>query len=103
MAFADEVVKAGRGVAYYLDLSLDGFATVAFRYATHAGRFDGSHDYEARIRSMGSLARSLGHGVTAAGSVDVLLDNTDEQADWVMDAVNAYALRASVRLYVAIY
>lgn len=104
MAFADEVVKDGRGVVYRLDVSLDSFATIAYRYSDRAD-IDATYEYDNRIVSLGRLTRGLGVGhVFEAGNVDVVLANDDEGVDWMVDAGTATnVLRARARLYVGLF
>lgn len=85
MTFATDAVAEGRGVAFYLDLSVDAFATTSYRWATHAGQLDGTNHYEARIVAVGAITRGLGVGrqVTSSTS-DVVLDNTDGLLDWLL-------------------
>lgn len=104
MAFADEIVKDGRGLAIRLDVSLDNWTTVNYRYGTHGGKLDGTNYYDARVAKIGTLNRGLGQGgIAAAATLDVVLDNTDELADWLMDRATADALKARFRLYLVVY
>lgn len=104
MSFADEVVKDGRGVVYKLDVSLDDFASISYRYSTHAG-IDSANVYDPRIVGLGNLTRGLGlDHVMQTGSVDVALANEDEGVDWMLNADTALnTLRARCRLYIGLF
>ena len=103
MPFDSEVTKPGRGVAYFLELSFDGFATVTARWGTHSGKLDGANDYEARIIGLGRLERALGQShIAAASTLDVVLDNTDELLDFLFDTPEN-ALKARLRFSIAIW
>jgi hypothetical protein len=91
-------------VAYFLDVSLDRFATTYKRYATHyASAMDlVSPATEVRIvqHGMGVLQRAFApdHGVTAS-TIEVTLANTDGGADWFVDRTSfANVQKAQFRL-----
>jgi hypothetical protein len=102
--FADEVAKYGGGVVIRMDVSLDGFSTVAYRWSRIPGKLDGLNEYDPRITSIGRLDRGFGgDGVVGSSSLDLTLDNTDELADWLMDRTTADALKARFRLYLVAF
>lgn len=104
MAFADEVVKPDRGFTFKMDISLDQFSTISYRYSTHGG-IDASNDYDARIVSISPFTRGLGEDhIIQSGTLDVEFANEDEIVDWMVDTANATdVLKARCRLYVGIY
>lgn len=103
MAFADEVVKEGRGRVIRLDFSTDKFSTIAFRISDVAGKMDGV--YSGRLVSMSRIARAFGQDRIAAGArFDVTLDNTDGLFDTWFNRANVnttFALQC--RVYVTLY
>lgn len=103
MGFTEEAEKPNRGFAIRLDISLDNWGTTAYRYSTVSGRFDGTNDWEKRILSIGTLDRSLGNGVAAAATVDLILDNTDELVDWMMDRSTVDSIKARFKLWIAVF
>src|SRR3990167_6489936 len=104
MAFADEVVKDGRGVAVRLDISTENWTSISYRYSTVAGALNGTNDYDPRIIRPGVLRRALGQGgLAAASALEVVLDNTDELADWLLDRTTADCIKARYRLYLVLY
>ena len=105
MSFDTEVLKDGRGRVIRLDFSVDSFATVLARYGTHSGKLDGTNFYEPRVVSVGTLSRGFGlDRIAAAGTVDVVFENTDGVADWLASRDGASDLaKLRVRIYVALF
>lgn len=107
MAFADDVVKPGRGRAIRIDVSLDDFSTVPYRYSDIAGFLDGGGAamYEPRVLSMGTLSRGLGQNrVMTSGSTSLVLANADGAVDWLCGRENiSNIVKARFRIYVVIY
>lgn len=105
MAFADEVVKDGRGRAIRLDFSTDKFSTIAFRVGDVAGKLDGTNIYSGRLVSMSRLARAFGQDRIAAGArFDVTLDNPDGLFDaWFARASVNTTFALQCRAYVTLY
>lgn len=106
MSFATSVVKDGRGVVYRLDVSLDGFATIAYRYASQSFDSTGAAWYDPRIQHVGRLQRGFGNNrVAAISAVDIVLGNTDAGVDWLVDSatVETSVFKALFRLYVGVY
>ena len=105
MSFNAEVLKDGRGRVIRLDFSVDEFATTLARYGTHSGKLDGTNFYEPRVVSVGTLSRGFGvDHIAAAGTVEVVIDNTDGVADWLAsrDGMSDLA-KLRVRIYVALF
>jgi|GEM_PF-5620050 len=104
MAFNDEVVKDGRGVVYKLDISLDNFSTITYRYSTHAN-VDATNAYDPRIKAIGSIGREFGvDHLLASTSFDVVLDNADGGIDWLTNIATADDMLASrMRLYIGLF
>lgn len=96
---------SGVGVTFRLDVSLDGFATVAYRYGSHAGALNGVNEYDPRLMMTGALSRSFGvDHIAAAGSVDISLENVDGGVDWLVNrATAADVLKARCRLYIGLF
>ncbi len=105
MAWADEVVKDGRGRAIRLDFSTDRFSTVSMRVASVAGKLDGTNWYDERVARTGRISRALGEERVAAGAkFDVQLSNPDGYFDTWFDReeVNTtWKLRC--RLYITLF
>jgi hypothetical protein len=105
MSFATEVVKDGRGVVLKVDISLDEFSSISYRYSTRAG-VDATNEYQARIVTpVGSLTRGLGDdNFLQASSFTLVLANDDEGVDWMVDrATSTNMLKARARLYLGLY
>lgn len=105
MAFADELVKDGRGRALRLDFSSDRFSTISYRYSDVAGRLDNSNWYDPRVIQTGTLRRALGQErIATSGTIDVTLDNTDGLADWLSDRTAfGTVAKTRCRVYLALY
>ena len=105
MSFATEVVKDGRGRALRMDISLDRFATVTYRYGTVAGLLDGTNMYEPYIKSVGSLTRGFGADrIVAPAQLDAVFTNTHGEVDWMANVASyADVRKARIRLYLVIY
>jgi hypothetical protein len=104
MAFSDQSELNGQGVAFKLDISLDGFSSIAYRYSSVAG-IDSSNEYDPRLIGVGRLERRLGEGNRfQTSSVSIVISNEDEVADWLVDRANASdVLKARCRLYIGLY
>lgn len=105
MAFSDEVVKDGRGVAVMMDISFDGFATISYRWATHA-LVDGSgNQYSQSLDKVGNLSRDFGNdNVVSVSNMEMVVFNQDGRADWMLAGATAIqTLQALVNLYLVIY
>lgn len=107
MALIDLLRLDGAGFAWLVDVSFDNFATVSHRWST-VSVLAGSDQYEARIAEsgLGKLSRGFGQDNTSrAGTVTLLLDNTDFGADWLVDrtTVATQVLRARFRLKLFLY
>jgi hypothetical protein len=101
--FAQLETKNGIGVAYVLKVSLDGFSTVFATYSTVA--VDGQ-TYDPRIQYIGRLQRGLQPQFTiGAGTVQIVLDNTDGGVDWLADqaTVETEALQAQFNLLMLLF
>ena len=105
MGFSEEVVKDGVGRVIRCDLSLDGFATVAYRYGTAAGLLDGTNHYSARVLSLGNVRRGFGaNRVAAGGTTELVLDNTDGTLDALAGRSNmSTQAKLRVRVYVWLF
>lgn len=105
MAFNDEVVKSGKGRAIRVDISLDGFSTVAHRYGDVAGPLDGTNMYSARVLSLGTIRRGLGQQrLMTSGTTSIRLANADGGVDWICGRESIVsATRARFRVYVVLY
>lgn len=106
MAFADLLAQDGVGVVWMLDVSTDNFATVSYRYATGSFVDGGGNRYEGRIKELGRYARGVGvDGFPSAGTIDLVLDNTDFAADWLVDRSTflTTVLKARFRLRLGLY
>jgi len=102
--FAQLAALPGVGVAYLLEVSDDGFATIDYRYSTADSYFGHSAAYDSRVVSVGQLSREFSAaGALASTTVDVVLDNTDAGADqWVdgeWSTVDSYEWRLKIALY----
>jgi hypothetical protein len=107
MAFSDVAAQEGPGAVWLLDVSFDDFATVSYRWSTVSISY-GGNQYEGRIseRGIGKISRSFGRENTpTAGTVSLLLDNTDFAADWLVEpsTVASQVLRARFKLTLLLY
>ncbi len=109
MAFNDLLPLDGVGHTWLLDVSFDDFASVAYRWSTVSVLVSGNQ-YEARISKLGKLSRGFGtDGVPRAGTVSLLLENTDFGADWLVSGIlgtddsTENAMKAHYRLKLALY
>lgn len=107
MAFNDIVVQDGPGAVWLVDVSIDNFATIAYRWSTISVIVSGNQ-YEARIREkgLGKITRGLGRESTPqASTVNLSLDNTDLGADWLVDraTVASQVFRARFRITLLMY
>jgi hypothetical protein len=105
MAFDDDVTKDGRGRALRLDVSLDNWATVAYRYGSVAGQLDGTNWYDARILNEPSVRRALGNNrIATSGGCEVVLANPDGAIDWLCGRESiSTASKARFKLYVVLF
>lgn len=105
MSFDTDVVKPGRGRALRVDISLDGFATIAYRYSDVAGVLDGTNQYLARVLNVDTIRRAFGQDrIIASGTTSLRLDNADGGLDWICGRTNIVsAATARFRIYVTLY
>jgi len=107
MAYADLLSVTGVGAAFRIDVSLNNFSTIAYRYATHGGLLDGTNEYQSNIITFGSISRGFGDGGLAASAMlELVLENTDEQVDWLMDISEANfpnIFKAKFRVYSVLF
>lgn len=105
MSFDADVIKPGRGRALRVDISLDGFATVAYRYSDVAGVLDGTNQYTSRVLELGTVTRGFGQNRIAAPSTTTLkLANADGGVDWICGREHiGDAAKARFRIYVVLY
>lgn len=97
--FAELIALPGCGVTYGFEVSLDRFATVAYRYGLTAGLLDGSNEFQPRILALGNLARELGvDNAISLATIEVTLNNTDAGVDWLVDSIST-ALRSQWKLW----
>ena len=105
--FADFAALPGVGAAYYVNVSLDNFATQFKNYSTVAMQFGPTLTiYDPRILSMGNVSRAFGaQRGFASGTFSLELDNTDGGCDWLINRTTyaSQALRAKFELYVVLY
>lgn len=102
------------GMAILVEVSTDRFATilsvsgVSQRWSTVPGFFNlpSNNYFNGGISSVGRLQRSLSaDGTPAAGTVSLVLDNTDGAFDWLTapSTVESTLLKARFRVYVAAF
>lgn len=105
MSFTTEAAKDGRGRVIRVDISLDGFSTIAYRYGDVAGALDGTNLYAARVLELGPVHRGFGQGrIAASSSTTLSLANADGALDWLCGNTGlASAAAARFRVYVALY
>lgn len=106
MTFNELAAVNGVGVAWYLDVSVDNFVTVLYRYGSHPGFLDGGTvGYMPRIVDLGKLQRSLGVGSFEVSTVSVQLANEDGALDWISNraTVESTFLQAKWRLSVRLF
>lgn len=105
--FADFAALPGVGVAWYVNVSLDNFATQFKNYSSVAMQLvAGGTMYDPRILSIGNLTRAFGASRGfASGTCSLELDNTDGGCDWLVDRATyaTQTLRAKFELYVVLY
>lgn len=89
MSFNTDAATDGILRVLALEVSSDDFATLDLALATKAGVLDGTNQYDARLLRVGSVRRGFGQNrVAAAGTCEVVVDNSDGELD-------SLALRAS--------
>ena len=90
MSFNDEVLKPGRGRAIRVEGSIDGFATILYRWGEVAGELGGPGNmYSARIVSLSPIRRALGQNrMAAAGTCELVLNNADGALDALTGAAS---------------
>lgn len=105
MSFDTQVVKANRGKAMRVDVSLDNFATVAYRWGDVAGLLDGTNLYSRRVLEVGAIRRAFGQQrIASSSSTSIVLDNADGALDWLCGNEGlADAAAARIRIYVCLY
>lgn len=105
MSFDTEVVKPGRGRCFRVDISLDGFSTIAYRYSDVPGALDGTNEYDPRVLSLGPVRRAFGQQrIAASSSTSLKMANADGGLDWICGCENiADAAAARFRIYVVLY
>lgn len=104
MAFVDQLPKDGRALMWLLEVSTDNFSSVSYRWATHSG-FVSSAFYEARIVEIGDITRGFGQDhLPVASTVDIVLDNTDFVADFLVDhaTMESFTFGARFRLSIGL-
>lgn len=100
MTFATELARADRTLWWGVEVSLDAFATIAYRWATHAGDVEGQF-FERRIVSLGNIQRGLGNNhLPVASEASFVIDNTDFGVDWLASraGVEGSLLKARFRV-----
>ncbi|MBL8909877.1 MAG: hypothetical protein JNM17_04145 [Archangium sp.] len=89
------------------DVSLNGFSSIAYRYATRAGRYDGTNWWTRRIPTggLGSISRRLGRDrIAAASTTSLVLENADGGVDWICGREHiADAAAARFRIYIGVF
>lgn len=107
MAWADDVVRDGIGRVLRVDVSTDGFSTVAYRYGSQAGQLNpGFADwYEDRILSAPTLRRALSQNrIATSGGCTLELSNPDGGVDWLTGHDDADTIaKARFRLYLVLF
>lgn len=109
MATFDELAARGdAGLVWLLDVCTagDDFATVQYRWATHAGVIGGEF-YEARLppNGIGNVMRGFGQDhLPASASISLIVDNTDFSVDWLCSPVSVQSsvFKARFRLSVGL-
>lgn len=103
MSFEEEVEKDGRGVVFRVDVSLDDFASVAYRWTDKAYESDTAPQPQARLAHLGSLSRGLGEdrGLSAA-RLEMSLVNLDGALDSLVENWLT-TLGALAKFYVGLY
>ena len=89
-----------------LDVSSDNFATVSYRWATGSFVDGSSNRYEARLNEVGKISRGFGADhIPVAGTVNLVLDNTDFAADWLCDRATflTTTVKSRFRLSLGLY
>ncbi|HEY0881025.1 MAG TPA: hypothetical protein VGD87_05825, partial [Archangium sp.] len=105
MSFDTQAVKANRGRVIRVDVSLDGFASVAYRWGDVAGLLDGTNMYARRVLEVGPIRRAFGQQrIAASSSTSLSLDNADGALDWLCGEEGlADAAIARFRIYLGLY
>lgn len=105
MSFDTEVVKPNRGRALRVDVSVDNFETISYRWGDQAGNLDATNHYDNRVLELGPVRRALGQNRVAASSTTTLtLDNADGVLDFMCGSTGlATASAMRFRIYVVIY
>lgn len=107
MAYADILPLNTVGAALRIDVSLDSFSTITYRYGSHGGLLDGTNEYDSYIKGVSAIGRGFGDGgIAGAGTLDIVLDNTNAQVDWLLDISepNFYNItKAKFRVYSVIF
>lgn len=104
MSFNTDAASDGILRVLALEVSSTSFAGLAYAFATKAGVLDGTNQYDARIVRVGSVRRGFGQNrVAAAGTCEVVLDNTDGALDTLLarvhqDTLAQYRFRLKVFL-----
>lgn len=84
-AFADLIGREDVGLWLGVEISVDDFATVSYRWATHAGTVN-SNFFECRIKDWTPVQRGFGPDhLPASATMQLVLDNTDFGADAIAD------------------
>ncbi len=102
--FAQVAAMQGRTLMVLMDVSFDKFATVTYRWATHAGVVNGNR-YDKRILAVGTLKRGFGQDhLPTASTLSVQLSNVDFVCDWMVQqaTVETQVLQARFKLYVGL-
>ena len=108
MSFSDLAALDGMERIIRCDISLDGFATVAYRYADRAGRYDATNWWERRIplsTGLAAVRRAFGRDrIAASATTSLQLENADGGVDWICGRGGiASAAQARFRLYVGLF
>lgn len=93
------------GHVWLLDVSLDNFATVLYRWSDKSTTVAGNN-YQARLAFTGSITRGLGRdGFPESSKFEVLVANDDFVADWLVDrgTVAQWLFKARFKLALALY
>lgn len=104
MSFDTEVLKEGRGAVFRLDLSGDGFSTIAWRFGDKGLEDLGDGvPMDARVVSFGTLSRAFAEDRSLSpATLDVTLANEDGALDALVDDWAA-TLRLRARFYVGLF
>ena len=105
MSFDTEVVKDGRGRFIRVDISIDNFSTISYRYGSVAGLLDGTNMYSARVLELAPIRRALGTNHIASSSTStIVFDNADASLDW-LNGTDSFqnVVKARLRIYVCLF